>query len=223
MLTSQQKHVLDKNGYIFLPEFLPNLDIVSCGKFFGEIIPPHSIKNEYPAEKLTPKEKKEFNKNTYSSIFGLGEFPYHTDLAHLPTPPKYLLLRCLKGAKDVKTKILESKNIIKEYDFSKLKRSIFKPRDKLNSRVSLPLPLIFGNEFIRWDSIFLQPANKNAEDFHEWMSIALWDGIEKSHSLSVSGDTLLINNWKNLHSRSSVSEEDRIRVIERIYLSEMWN
>lgn len=93
----------------------------------------------------------------------------------------------------------------------------------MNSRVSLPLPLIFGNEFIRWDSIFLQPANKNAEDFHEWMSIALWDGIEKSHSLSASGDTLLINNWKNLHSRSSVSEEDRIRVIERIYLSEMWN
>lgn len=223
MLTPQQKHVLDKNGYIFLPEFLPNLDIVSCGKIVGKIIPPHSIKNEYPAEKLTPKEKKEFNKNTYSSIFGLGEFPYHTDLAHLPTPPKYLLLRCLKGAKDVKTKILESKSIIKEYDFSKLKRSIFKSRDKLNSRILLPLPLIFENEFIRWDSVFLQPANKNAEDFQEWMSIALWDGIEKPHSLSVIGDALLINNWKILHSRSSVSEEDRTRVIERIYLSEIWN
>ncbi|HDR2455088.1 hypothetical protein ACLEVB_18420 [Enterobacter ludwigii] len=225
MLTTQQKHVLEKDGRVFIPEFLPNIDIVSCGKTVGKIVSPITIKKGLTAETfetLIPKHEINSNNNTYSSIFGLGEFPYHTDLAHSPLPPKYLLLRCVNGSENVKTKILKSKTIFKEYDYTKLKKCIFKPRDKLITRTLLPLPLIFDNEFIRWDSVFLLPANKNAENFQKWMSEIKWDGLEDSYSLSKRGDTLIINNWMNLHSRSSVSEKDRSRIVERIYLSEIW-
>lgn len=225
MLSTQQKHVLEKEGHVFLPEFLPNIDIVSCGKTIGKTVTSFTLTNEFSAENfetLTPKKRINSNKNTYSSIFGLGDFPYHTDLAHSPLPPKYLLLRCVKGANNVKTNILKSKNIIENYDYIKLKKCIFKPREKFIPRVSLPLPLIFDDQFIRWDSVFLLPANKNAENFHKWMSEIKWDGMDESYSLSMRGDTLIINNWMNLHSRSSVSETDCSRVIERIYLSEIW-
>lgn len=225
MLTTQQKHVLEKYGHVFISEFLPNIDIVSCGKTVGKMVAPFSLKNGLTAETfetLTPKNEINANKNTYSSIFGLEEFPYHTDLAHSSLPPKYLLLRCVKGSKNVKTNILKSKAIFEKYDYTKLKRCIFKPRDKLITRTLLPLPLIFENEFIRWDSVFLLPANKNAENFQKWMSEMKWDGLENSYSLSNRGDTLIINNWINLHSRSSVSEKDRSRIVERIYLSEIW-
>lgn len=225
MLTTQQKHVLEREGHIFISGFLPNIDIVSCGKSVGKVVAPFTLKNGLKAENfetLIPKNEINTNKNTYSSIFGLGEFPYHTDLAHSSLPPKYLLLRCVKGAESVKTNVLRSKKILEYYDHTKLKRCIFKPRDKLITRTSLPLPLIFDNEFIRWDSVFLLPANKNAENFKKWMSEIKWDDLEESYSLSKTDDTLIINNWMNLHSRSQVSEKDRSRIVERIYLSEIW-
>lgn len=225
MLTTQQKHVLETHGHIFIAEFLPNIDIVSCGKTVGEVVAPFTLKNGLKAENfetLIPKNAINSNKNTYSSIFGLGEFPYHTDLAHSLLPPKYLLLRCVKGAESVKTKMLKSKKIFENYDYTKLKKCIFKPRDKLITRTLLPLPLIFDDEFIRWDSVFLLPANKNAENFQNWMSENKWNDLEDSYSLSSLGDTLIINNWMNLHSRSLVPEKDRSRIVERIYLSEIW-
>ncbi|WP_265668992.1 Fe(II)-2OG oxygenase family protein [Klebsiella grimontii] len=225
MLTTQQKHVLEKDGYVFISEFLPNIDIVSCGKTVGKMVFPFTLKNGFTAETfetLIPKNEINSNKNTYSSIFGLGEFPYHTDLAHSSLPPKYLFLRCVKGSENVKTNILKSKTIFKKYDYEKLKKCIFKPRDKLITRTLLPLPLIFDNDFIRWDSVFLLPANKNAENFQKWMSENKLDGLGHSYFLSKRGDTLIINNWMNLHSRSSVSEKDRSRIVERIYLSEIW-
>lgn len=98
----------------------------------------------------------------------------------------------------------------------------FKARDKLLPNSSLPLKLIFDDQFIRWDSIFLRPANKHAEDFYTWMAQKKWSGIEKNYTLLNKGDSLIIDNWKVLHSRSSVSEEDKSRIIERVYLSEIF-
>ncbi|WP_049789637.1 Fe(II)-2OG oxygenase family protein [Erwinia billingiae] len=225
MLTIHQRYLLEKDGYVFIPEFLPNNDIISCGKIIGEIIAPLIYPNGFSAgvfDTLIPKNKKNLNKNTYSAIFGFADFPFHTDLAHTTSPPQYLLLRCVEGAKDVKTHILSSKSILENYDNIKLKKSIFKSRDNMISRVSFPLPLVFDGRFIRWDSVFLEPVNKNAEDFYNWMSVKKWEGYQNSYSLLKKGDTLIINNWKSLHSRSSVSEKDKLRIVERIYLSEIW-
>lgn len=225
MLTAQQKHDLEKNGHVFIPEFLPDIDIVSCGNIIGEIITPHLLLNGLKAElvsTLIPRHKADSNYNTYSAIFGFDDFPYHTDLAHALLPPNYLLLRCVKGAKNVKTKIIRSGNIMGNYDPVKLKKCIFRPRDKLSLMSSFPLPLIFDNSYLRWDSVFLRPVNKTAEDFHNWMSVTKWHDIERTYSLSNKGDCLIINNWTSLHSRSAVSNKDKSRVVERIYLSEIW-
>lgn len=225
MLTTQQRYALEKDGHVFIPEFLPDIDIVSCGKIIGEIVTPHLLLNGLTADivnKLTPRHKIKSKNNTYSTIFGLDEFPYHTDLAHYTLPPNYLMLRCIEGANDVKTMIISSGDIMEKYDKIKLKKCIFKPRDKLSIMSSFPLPLIFDNGFLRWDSVFLHPVNKFAEEFHNWMSLTKWHDIEKSYSLSNKGDCLIINNRTSLHSRSSVPEKDKSRVVERIYLSEIW-
>ena len=55
---------------------------------------------------LKPRTERQAPKSHYSGIFGLDEFPLHTDLAHWAMPPRYFMLRCIHGSPDVTTKLL---------------------------------------------------------------------------------------------------------------------
>ncbi|POE05760.1 TauD/TfdA family dioxygenase [Pectobacterium odoriferum] len=224
MINRDYRNSLERNGYVFIPSFLPSFDINKVLHMIGGIQFTYIFESEglsKTIETLHPKNKNGSNKNTYSGIFGMDEFPFHTDLSQLNRPPRYLFLRCINGAKNVKTNILPLEIIASKFDEGKLNKCILKQREKLLPNNPLPLKLIFDDQFIRWDSIFLRPANKHAEDFYTWMTQKNWSGIEKNCTLLNKGDSLIIDNWKVLHSRSSVSEEDKSRVIERVYLSEV--
>ncbi|SRR5260370_849737 len=44
---------------------------------------------------IRPQPKELANTNTLSSRYGMGAFPFHTEAAYLPTPPRFLLLYCV--------------------------------------------------------------------------------------------------------------------------------
>ncbi|HIE5768602.1 TPA: hypothetical protein ACXN3T_003429 [Proteus mirabilis] len=225
MLTKEQKNYLKKDGHVFIPSLLPDVNSIDFANLIGSLFYPAKLNNNKLfnfVDILSPKDKNINKENTYSGIFGMSEFPYHTDFANLSLPPRYLLLRCFVGTLSVKTNILSLDKILVDFDYNKLKKCILKPRNKLLTKYSLPLFLIFNNQYIRWDSVFLEPANKHAENFYDWMQQQKWRDIESSFSLLNKGDTLIIDNWKTLHSRSLVTEESKSRTIERVYLSEIW-
>ncbi|MNE88182.1 hypothetical protein D3C80_1854600 [compost metagenome] len=86
------------------------------------------------------------------------------------------------------------------------------------------MPIVFsrGNVMgLRWDSLFLNPVNSAAVKTGELVKSLFERSVEAIH-LSEPHDTLLIDNWRMLHGRSSVPPQAKIRRVERVYLSELW-
>ena len=66
------------------------------------------------------------------------------------------------------------------------------------------------------------PMNGTARKVAAVMRSEPWDhGKLVLITLANPGDTLIIDNWRVLHGRSSVGEGDTDRMIERVYLSEL--
>lgn len=168
---------------------------------------------------LTPRQKEHELENTYSGNFGLEEFPFHTDLAHWYVPPRYLFLRCVVPAPDVVTKLIDSRDICGDIEVGILSRSHFKPRKRLDRAVNL-LKIKQG-EIFRWDSIFIEPANRNAEELKLKIQCAISSAKHVGLNLDRNGQCLLIDNWRMLHGRSAVSTKSMGRKIERVYFDEV--
>ncbi len=168
---------------------------------------------------LTPRLKENEPSNTYSGNFGMNDFPFHTDLAHWYVPPRYLFLRSLVPAKDVETKLIDSKDICDRIDACVLGRAHFKARKKLDRTANLLK--IKQNEIFRWDSIFIEPANSVAEKLRKDIGESLIGIKYTSLCLAEKGDCLLIDNWRMLHARSVVSTRSMDRKIERVYFEEV--
>jgi hypothetical protein len=71
---------------------------------------------------------------------------------------------------------------------------------------------------LRWDERFIVPASTMGESGMAQMKRVLQEVKAHEVCLSAPGDTLLINNWRMLHGRSSVPEECTDRILERAYL-----
>lgn len=204
-----------KSGYVFFSCFRSNESIVEIAKNLGKPLIPWEnglVHTLVPRTDAAP--------NTYSGIFGLGRFPFHTDLAHWRIPPRYLLLRCITGYKDVPTWVIDGHDLINTVTTDILTRAIFKPRRPRDGSVSL-LQLCEPFEDImriRWDEVFLKPASRIGEvanvQVREWLSTCTPTAL----SLAQTYDTLLIDNWRMLHARSPIHIGCEDRAIERVYL-----
>lgn len=220
------KKSLSEFGYVFLPKYKCASTIEDVAKeigdvfFISKVLPNTTIPD---IQLLRPRDKCASLNNQYSGVFGFGDFPFHSDLAHWKFPPRYILLRCIKGSSDVATPLISSNSIIEHFGQNYLKKAIFRTRRRsVNSSPTL-LPLLFKSDGIyglRWDSLFLIPMNSSASAVKVYLNALSPEAFqEKSFFLSDMGDSLLIDNWKMLHGRSSVPPASRSRIIERIYLA----
>lgn len=207
---------ITESGYALISQHRPNADIVEVANELGDPLTPWEgglVQTLIPREESTP--------NTYSGNFGLGRFPFHTDLAHWRRPPRYLLLRCLIGYDDVPTLLIDGRALVNTISRDTLARAIFKPRRPRDGALAL-LRLLErtsdGTDLLRWDEIFLQPASKVGDTADA--QIRNW--LAKRASLSIAlirpGDTLIIDNWRMLHARSPIPLGREDRSIERVYL-----
>jgi L-asparagine oxygenase len=217
-MTVEVKDGIRRHGYIFFSNYRSNEGIVEIAEHFGRPLVPWE---NGLVQILMPRTDAE--PNSYSGIFGLGHFPYHSDLAHWRTPPRYLLLRCITGYADVPTLLIDGHDLIDAVTHDILSRAIFKPRRPRNGSISL-LRLCERVEDvvrIRWDEVFLIPASKVGEvanlRIREWLSTHTPTAL----SLAEPHDMLLIDNWRMLHARSPILPGRESRVIERIYLEEL--
>lgn len=214
-MTLDIRNVIRKVGYIFFRSHRPNDTIVEIAEHFGKPLVPWEnglIQMLVPRGEAAP--------NSYSGLYGLGRFPFHSDLAHWRTPPRYLLLRCITGFADVPTLMIDGHDLIEAVTLDILGRAIFKPRRPRDGSVSLlrlcePVDDVVR---VRWDEVFLTPASRIGEVAHlrvrEWLSTCTPTAL----SLAATHDTLLIDNWRMLHARSPILPGREARAIERVYL-----
>ena len=219
---------LNQNGCVMLPEWRSEEETISIARSLGTVVDIETLLPESDiatVQTLTPGYKTKSSSNNYTGTYGLTEFPMHTDLAHWAQPPRYFMLRCRKGSHEVTTGILPCSALNSTLETSILRRALAKPRKTGQGNILLLLPLVFragGVRGFRWDSLFLEPMNNAAVQVAKAMSGLLWVRSEmKSLTLARNGDTVIIDNWRCLHGRSNVPENEMDRKLERVYLSDI--
>ena len=226
-LSAGQSRQLQLDGYALIPQLRSNGSTLEVASDVGTIIdldvllPGSGIPT---VQRLTPREESEALESRYSGVFGLSEFPLHTDLAHWAMPPRYFMLRCIRGASDVTTRLLPASAVVGAVGDTILRRALVKPRRASRHGNAGLLPLLFFSgqtNGLRWDSLFLTPMNTAAHDVMDFMTgnEGTWSEL-KEIVLVRPGDTLIVDNWRTLHGRSDAAA-GRKRIIERVYLSEI--
>jgi hypothetical protein len=217
-MTYSFKETVERHGYAFANEYLPGIGTAAVANALGKPLTPWEgglVQDLVPRSIAPP--------NTYSGIYGLERFPFHTDLAHWRSPPRYLLLRCLTGYQEVSTHLLDGYSVIEAVTPNILTRAVFRPRRPRNGELALLRLCAHTDEgyCFRWDEVFLRPASR----IGDIAAGRVREEIHKNEQLSIAlvnaGDTLLIDNWRMLHSRSPIPIEIRDRKIQRIYLEKL--
>ena len=211
-----------RDGFVFIPRYLRDESSDCVSMRLGKL---SRMGRSKPVHSLSPARKSASTPNTYSGIYGLNGFPCHTDLAHWPWPPRFLMLRCATGSIDVSTLLLDGRDVIAGADANILSRALVQPRRPLqNTRPLMRIyrPGLGGFGLLRWDLEFIRPASPVGKQGVQLMQAELANAHPTKILLSDYGDTLLIDNWRMLHGRSPVSSADLNRKIDRAYLETLY-
>jgi alpha-ketoglutarate-dependent taurine dioxygenase len=221
MEVSSLKEDLEASGYVCFKTAKSNNSSVEIASQLGIV---DSVEGLAPVQTLIPRDQRDAPLNTYSGNFGRNEFPLHTDLAHWSRPPRYFLLRCIRGSKHVSTRLFDGSLVVRALGTDALRTAIVQPRRSMRNGKQL-LPLLgrcreVSRNFLRWDSIYLRPASlKSSKVFSNVLEF-----LRACQPLEIflldHGDMLLVDNWRFLHGRSTAQFDD-FRCIERIYLKEV--
>lgn len=204
-------------GYLLLRGFSPASSTFEVINQLGSL---EAVEGLDPVQILAPQDANEAPPNTYSGNFGYGEFPLHTDLAHWANPPRYLALRCLRGSANVATRLFDGQALIEAIGADRLRMTLVQPRRPLRNGKQL-LRLLEKREALlalRWDSLYLCPASRFSSDIVTQVNSFLAAAEPTEITLTDPGDTLVIDNWRFLHGRSSASGSTSDRRIGRAYL-----
>lgn len=208
-----------RNGYVFVERFMPSTPTLEILELLGKAV---TLPGGKPVHRLRPQNCAP--PNTYSGIFGFDAFPLHTDLAHWYLPPRYLMLRCVRGFDAVTTLFLDGQKIVAEIGETVLSRALVNPRRPISGK--RPLLRLYqrkrgGVSLLRWDEIFICPATVAGEIGVRKLKRFLANVKCTRISLSSPGDTLVVDNWRMLHGRSAIPDKCATRVIERTYLEKL--
>ncbi len=211
------KDAIESKGFLLVEGHRPERTTEEVARTMGVVT---HIDGLPLVQRLIPQTQEESTENLYSGHFGLGKFPWHSDLAHWYAPPRYFMLRCIVPGSSVYTCVLRSDEVADQLGMSVAARALFTPRKPVGGRTVL-LPLIQKGDrqrLLRWDQLFLLPQTSDAERARSLlMDIDARFEFEKIY-LSKPGDTVIIDNWRMLHGRGEVPTSEKHRVLERVYL-----
>ncbi len=202
-------------GYAVLPRLAVDVGLEAFATYLGE---PIAAWNGPIVHELAPRAAAA--PNTYSGIFGYGRFPFHTDLAHWGVPPRYVVLRCVRGYADVPTQLIDGAAIVSEVGAVEMRRALMTPRRPRSGRIEvLRLSQREGSEeLLRWDEVFLKPASRVGQRVFERVRLFVEDAQPAPITLADRGDVAIIDNWRMLHARPAITDDRRDRRLERVYL-----
>ena len=168
--------------------------------------------------KLTVSSHDSGRRNTLSSRYGEGFFPFHTDTAFWATPARFVLLRGVSGNLSRATLLAPFAPLLEELSSSTIERSAWicdTGRSKRLTTFGFKRDSSRGN---RYDPNCMTPANKSAHEI---------DAVFRPRSFDPSGQRLewipnrviIIPNWSFMHARENYEFEDGDRLLERIYIA----
>jgi hypothetical protein len=187
--------------------------LISLAREFGNPVPTRL--GGPIIDRLTVKDKAHAHKNSQSSRYGKGEFPFHNDAAHHEIVPKYIFLRSLHSSPSPRgTVLLDFFPLFRDDDLEIASRELWIVR---TGRRSFLAPMI-DHHYLRYDPSIMSPAlGIRGKAPSIVRSILATAPIERV--LWTRYTTLVIDNHRVLHSREArpVNHSKREnRLLERI-------
>ncbi len=205
---------LKNEGIVVVENIYSQDELISLAKSVGKIRP-HPNGEDIATLKST--DGMNSLTGTFSKIYGLSTFPFHTDTAFWGVPARYIVMGMLTTSQCTTNYI--SLSDIDKYisgDFlSKARKAIYLVETFEGSKYTSPVFDNNGRCGFRFDPNIMTPVNGHAKRFHEELVVAM-DRVE-SRKIDWNGNKAVVfDNWNYLHGRSAVKNESR--EIFRIYL-----
>lgn len=161
---------------------------------------------------LRPKESDQARKGTISAHYGLSSFPWHSDGAVDPCPPRYVLLHAVRvGSLSARTEVLDLARLDDGKFLQRYRRLTCAIDSGQGHYISSFFSRRGGTMCTKWDPLRMQPLGKMASAFKQEITDAM---PHASHAWEC-GDLLIVDNWRCLHRRTPADASDP-RVLQRI-------
>ncbi|WGY67038.1 TauD/TfdA family dioxygenase [Burkholderia cepacia] len=215
-LAAEHTRTLVDHGWLFHHDPAWAADIYAVAQLLG---PPVSGSGTPVVQSLRPVNEAAARPNTTSSLYGLGEFPLHTDMAHWPLPPRYLVMRASVVDESVPTLLVDSLELVDMIKREDWGRALWRV-----SRVREPYlcSMFFqhrGESGIRWDVCTMSPHGPLAKTVAAEIAASLRNQLAQRPvqiNWRSPDDVLILDNWRMLHARPAVGQPASQRTIQRV-------
>lgn len=170
-------------------------------------------------DRLLEARSQHFSRaGTFSAMYGTAAFPWHSDGAHWPLPPRYLAL-CAVGPAVGSTLIVSSTRLLEAIPAPARRRvghATWSTKTRRGSFYSSIISQRNGRTLYRYDPLCMVPRNRDAILVREAISAVGPDIADVRHDWR-GGEMLIVDNWTHLHARSAVTSGRRMR---RVYVND---
>lgn len=216
-----ERENLSEQGWCLFQNRELSSEILSVARLFGR---PVCQYGEPLVGVLTPCELSTARRNTTSAIYGLGAFPPHTDMAHWPLPPRYLVMRARNIPANVPTLLIDSRKLKLDDQLQSLwRRTVWKVSKVRHPYLCSMFFEHHGITGLRWDTCTMSPYGNVAAQIVDTAYTAFQNLLD-TNPIEIAWksphEILIVDNWRMLHSRSAVSKSCITRALERVLVAE---
>lgn len=171
--------------------------VIRIATSLGEITPGRTRR----VEVLEPVDKRNARRHSLSAIFGTGQFPWHTDTAHLTEPVRFIVLAAIECSRATAPTIMTPwrrgiSSLLSEDDIAS---ALFLVNNGRSSFYAGMLPN--DARYLRYDPGCMTPVNDAATRVS--VQLAEWSPPDQHVFRWEPGVVLVIDNWNMLHRRGS--------------------
>jgi len=197
---------LKKDGWIEINQHSENLNCLGeklCSKYKYKLM-------SSKFETLIPKKRNEIKKLSLSYAYGLNEFPLHTDGATYQIPPRFILLKSLSNS-DTKTFLADTIDIKNNIITANSKWIIKTEKGELETKLIYQYK---NNEIFRFNRLLMKSIDGNKKEVYRAIN-----NLKISKINWEKNKILIIDNWRILHGREKLIEENyENRIMQRLQI-----
>ncbi|WP_189472954.1 TauD/TfdA family dioxygenase [Litchfieldella qijiaojingensis] len=213
MLDQTIREQVEIHGHVLLRE-IELSQVTKVARLFGEITA--DIRSPDPYRRISPQALDSAKPNTLSSRYGLGTFPFHTDVAHWRAPADFVLLFCDNpGSGNRPTELIDTRPWPITAEFHHALRS-----DLWKTGYRFPRFCTVGTEVDgvlnwRYDTGCMRPAGRKSSELQTKID-ALISSSSPARLSWATNSLLVIDNKRMLHGRGRAAAPDQDRKLIRI-------
>lgn len=160
-------------------------------------------------------------KKTLSMAYGRGEFPFHTDYAFKPVPPRLIVLVNDSGLSFRRPTFVSSLADLPYNLRSLLRNARWLFRSKGGTFLISSIQPVAGKQLIRWDVDFLAPYNRSAHLSADHIPTHL--ASIRKEIFWEPRSAAVIDNWTSAHARGAAVADDCNDEGRTLIRYEVWN